>query len=336
MIFVDGVPFPLSSSPPAREAVVALLDHPYLVSASDAFRESTEVNFSEGGRPRCVYVFQREFATVDPSLVDFAGTDEATTCVGLVIRNRRSGRTSVAHLDSPGVVELGLAQILSGISSGDSCAEFDVHIVGAFEDAPTNLVKENHGTDDPGERDGYSLPLCAKIVECLQRRGENFYIQTLFVLKHNTRMDSEGQTFPIFHGCLVEISTGTLFPACFNGSSRGPDEIVRRIRLTACHDDETWKGKLLDTYDTESDEYRVASCSWSRRQALMASSLQLVSDSQLLIYCSTSPSAEGPNFVPNLRRNFDYLIKHPDWRETFPGRRPRIFKRSDNGNWLRC
>lgn len=83
----------------------------------------------------------------------FAGTDEATTCVGLVIRNRQSGRwdectlekrlllipgwfltgafvwylrTSVAHVDSPDVVELGLTQMLSGISSGDSRAELDV------------------------------------------------------------------------------------------------------------------------------------------------------------------------------------------------------------------
>lgn len=55
------------------------------------------------------------------------------------------------------------------------------------------------------ELDGYSTPLCAKLVETLQRRNEKFHIQTLFVLGHNTKRDSQGHAYPIFHGFLVSM-----------------------------------------------------------------------------------------------------------------------------------
>ena len=51
-------------------------------------------------------------------------------------------------------------------------------------------------------------------------------------------------------------------PARFDQSSRCPDEIVRRVRVTVSHEDFNWKGKLLDTYDTSSDTFLIAPCSW--------------------------------------------------------------------------
>lgn len=58
--------------------------------------------------------------------VKYVGTDEATTCVGLVIRNRSTGMTSVAHMDFPRVVDGALSQMLSLIVDRDCDAEFDV------------------------------------------------------------------------------------------------------------------------------------------------------------------------------------------------------------------
>lgn len=52
---------------------------------------------------------------------------------------------------------------------------------------------------------GYSTPLCVKLVETMQKRNEKFHIQTLFVLGHNTKRDSQGNAYPIFHGFLVSI-----------------------------------------------------------------------------------------------------------------------------------
>lgn len=140
------------------------------------------------------------------------------------------------------------------------------------------------------------MRLCSKIVEALQSRQENFHIQTLCVLRHNTVRASGGDAHPIVSGFLVcifyncylllgyatrfllqcrfevlipfllssqlETSTGSIRPAGFDRSSRCPDEIVRRIRVTVSSTDHRWDGKLLETYDTYHDRFHIAPCSW--------------------------------------------------------------------------
>ncbi|RZS04236.1 hypothetical protein BHM03_00034538 [Ensete ventricosum] len=55
-----------------REILAALLDHPVVLSSSDHLKGTPEKKVSSAERPplgRLVYVFQREYATVDPALV---------------------------------------------------------------------------------------------------------------------------------------------------------------------------------------------------------------------------------------------------------------------------
>ena len=61
-------------------------------------------------------------------------------------------------------------------------------------------------SESEAQLDGHSFPLCAKIVETLCTRPENFHVQTLFVLGHNTRRDSEGNAYPIFNGLAVSFN----------------------------------------------------------------------------------------------------------------------------------
>ncbi|GAV78251.1 hypothetical protein CFOL_v3_21719 [Cephalotus follicularis] len=338
MIFVDEIPLSNDSpsSPLGSQLLVALMEHPFLTCVSHSLKSMKARKVEVSTQGRFVYIFQREYATVDPSLVDFVGTDEATTCVGIVIRNRKSGMTSVAHMDFPKIVEFGFTQMLSGLVDQNFDVEFDVHILGAFEDLST---KHSNGviiSEHDLKNDGYSFPLCAKIVETLQKRQEKFHVQTLFVLGHNTQWDSQGNAYPIFNGLLVETATGSLNPANFDGTSRCPDEIVRRIRVCASYEDNSWDGKLLETYDTHNDRFVVAPCCWTIRQRQIAMAFQHLSDADILFTCSTSPSAEGPDFVDNSRRQWNYLIQHPDWRYSFPMRRPRVFERTADGGWKRC
>ncbi|KAF3449986.1 hypothetical protein FNV43_RR06065 [Rhamnella rubrinervis] len=320
------------------------MEHPTLLSASNSFKANPERKFSvpeesvpgRSAKSKWVYLFQREFATVDPALVDFVGTDEATTCVGLAIRNQKNGMTSVGHVDSPEAVDIGLSQMLSKVVDCNLDADIDVHLLGGFEDFPPNHSKYSTSSDSHANMGGYSFPLCTKIVETLRSRQEKFHIQTLCILGHNTRRDSEGNSFPIFNGFAVETSTGSVIPASFDRTSRCPDEIVRRIRVTASYEDCTWNGKLLETYDTQTDRFIISPCCWTQRQVRIACSLKYLSDAEILLRCSTSPSAEGPDFVENERRKWDYLIKHSDWRNTFPRKQPRIFERTANGGWKRC
>ncbi|XP_060217016.1 protein N-terminal asparagine amidohydrolase isoform X2 [Lycium barbarum] len=308
-----------SSSSQGHDILMDLMKHPVLASASSSLNEvaerkfsvSKDCNSSISRRNRCVYIFQREYATVDPALVDVVGTDEATTCVGLVIRNQKSGMTSVAHLDSPDVVDIGLAQMLAFVVNHSSDAMLDVHLIGGFDDASPKHV--NGITKGHEELEGYSFPLCKKIVDSLAKSNVKFQIHTLHVLGHNTRRDSEGNAYPIFTGFLMETATGSIVPANFDATTRCPDEVVRRIRVTASFEDPHWDGRLLETYDTHTEQFVIAPCTW----------------------CSTSPSAEAPDFVDNQRRQWDYLIQHPDWSETFPFNQPRIFRRTEDKSWVR-
>lgn len=140
MIFVDGIPIPFSTHSSSTshsqgvEILFALLENPILVSASTSFKANPEKKFSVSERSKWVYLFQREFATVDPAFVDFVGTDEATTCVGVVIRNPKNGMTSVSHMDSPKIVEAGLSQMLSLLVDNSLENEFEVHLIGGFEE----------------------------------------------------------------------------------------------------------------------------------------------------------------------------------------------------------
>ncbi|CAA7397983.1 unnamed protein product [Spirodela intermedia] len=342
MIFVDGLPLPpfdceLSSE--GYRTLKSLLEHPSLVSASDRLKAMPERKLSsvsedstaERSVPpfKHVYVFQREYATVDPGLVELAGTDEATTCVGFVIRNRDSGMISIAHLDSARVVDLGLDQMLSSLVHGE-VGVLDVHLIGGFQDAPysNNAIRVDKEV-------GHSFPLCSKIIEALKSRSEQFHIKTLCVLGHNTKRDSHGNSFPIISGFLVDTSSGSVMPASFDRSSRCPDEIVRRVRVTVSSGDPRWKGKLMDTYDTSCDRFLIAPCSWSLGWAPFASELLQLPDSEILSQCSTSPLAESPDFVDNERRVFNYLIENPGWRLTFYKGRPRIFERAPSVGWTR-
>ncbi|XP_010506366.1 PREDICTED: protein N-terminal asparagine amidohydrolase [Camelina sativa] len=341
MIYVDGIPIQdetLSSSSQGSSLLLDVMSHPAIISASESFNNLEERNVSFGERDsesstkdRYVYVFQSEFATVNPALVDFVGTDEATTCVGLVIRNRKSGMTSIAHMDSPEIVDLGLSQMLSLVLE-DKDAELDVHLIGGYEDVD---IKNADG-GDYAKPEGYSYPLCCKLVDTFQKRRENFHIQTLFILGHNTKLDAQGNTCPIFNGCLVNTSTGSIFPASFDRTSRCPDEIVRRIRVSSSCEDPSWKGKLLDTYDTKTDRFIIAPCRWTMRLIEYVWEINQLSDEEILTNCSTSPSAEGRDFVDNSRRVWEYLLKYPEWSKTFPMRQPRVFERTADGHWTKC
>ncbi|XP_052490081.1 protein N-terminal asparagine amidohydrolase isoform X1 [Gossypium raimondii] len=329
MIFVDGLPFSLNSSSSSSSSsksqpsdlLVALMEHQVLVSATHSFKSIQERKVSasmdsklitSSNSSRYVYLFQREYATVDPSLVHYVGTDEATTCVGVVIRNRKNGMTSVSHMDSPKIVDIGFYQMLALVVDHNLDAGLDVHLVGAFED-----VSPNHASGrsiSQGKRDGYSIPLCRKIVETMQKRPEKFHVKTLCVLRHNTKYDSQGNALPIFNGLLVETSSGTLIPASFDKTSRCPDEIVRRLRVSSSHEDPSWQGKLLDTYDTKTDRFIIAPCSWTKRLVQIVLSLQSLSDSEILASCSTSPLAEGPEFVDNERSwRYKKVIMPGNW-----------------------
>lgn len=332
MILVDCVTATAAPSQSADEILTSLLRNPTLISASDRLKSTPERKVTGSEPINLVYVFQREYATVDPNLVKFVGTDEATTCVGLVIRNRETGMTSVSHMDFEGIVDAGLSQMLSLLANHQVETTLDVHLIGGFDD-----VKDVKGTNGYAHKkpNGYSLPLCSKIIESLQNRKEKFHLQTLCVLGHNTKINLQGIPLPIITGFLVETSSGMVVPASFDNTSRGPDELVRRVRISVSFEDPNLEGKLLDTYDTHFDKFCIAPCSWVSDWRPYAFYMLQLPNSDFLWQGSTSPYAESPDFVENEKRKWKYLFEHPDWRLTFEDEKPRIFVRAPDGQWKR-
>lgn len=67
---------------------------------------------------------------------------------------------------------------------------------------------------------------------------------------------------PFYASFQVETASGIVIPAIFDRTSRCPDELVRRIRVSVSYEDANWKEKLLETYDCGSDCFKIAPCRW--------------------------------------------------------------------------
>ncbi|CAH9075107.1 unnamed protein product [Cuscuta europaea] len=278
-----------------------------LKSRSREFNGIREVehSFCDIQKTKLVYIMQKEYATVNPSLVDAVGTDGLSTCVGLIIRNPKNRKISVAHIDIPNIVEAGLGQMLSSISDQDSNASYDVHLIGGYKD-----ISYEHKR----WRQGVSLTLCSKIIEVLFKSPAKFNIQTLHVLDHNTQYDREKNAYRIFEGFIVKTDTGSILPARFHETTKGPAIILREARRSLCVIDSNWKNRLLYTYDTDSDRYIIAPISWDETA---------IEGPKQLLGLSDEDFAKVYYYSPPLQIDHDYI--------RYLKRKPRAFMRIPNG-----
>ncbi|KAG6552649.1 hypothetical protein Mapa_005596 [Marchantia paleacea] len=350
MILVDGAPVvDKRSKVKASDVLRKLLEHPRVVESAKKLRAAkvvviqpptpsgnSDVEPSEETHPadsRFVYVFQKEYATVDPATVQLVGTDEVTTCIGLAIWNPATGMTSVGHFDRAEYAAKGVEQVIAshGVSNP---TVFQVHLVGGYDE--TRDLYESEFRDSQGDelQSRYSLPLSLKIIQTLQKSKHMFEMGYLCILQHNTIMGSNEYACPAVRGLVVETKTGVVRPASFQGGARGPDATVRLVCTTTVTSDPSWDTSLLSPYQTLSDSYIIKPSKWSRVYETYAPYMLSLNDEEFLQTFSTSPYAEGPDFLGNCRRVFNYMLKSPDWRQTFPNGKPRVFTRAEEGGWV--
>lgn len=55
------------------------------------------------------------------------------------------------------------------------------------------------------KQEGYSYPLCCRILEVLHKSRQQFHLRTFCVLGSNTTTDSYGNTRPIIGGFVVSV-----------------------------------------------------------------------------------------------------------------------------------
>jgi len=84
---------------------------------------------------------------------------------------------------------------------GDDSAPFDVHLIGGFSDASTKVVRSSGKKHI--KQEGYSYPLCCKIVEVLHKSQQQFHLRSFCVLENNTMADSLGNALPVIGGFVV-------------------------------------------------------------------------------------------------------------------------------------
>uniref|UniRef100_F6R4T8 N-terminal asparagine amidase n=1 Tax=Monodelphis domestica TaxID=13616 RepID=F6R4T8_MONDO len=121
----------------------------------------------------------------------------------------------------------------------------------------------------------------------------------------------------------VNIKTAEIFRASF--PERGPEEELRSARsLTG--------GPMINIYDAKTEQLHIGPYFWMPFPHVDFWLQQ--DDKQLLENLSTSPLAEPPHFVPNIRSTLMFLKKYPfPGNSLFPGNRALLYKKNEGGLW---
>ncbi|NXY48241.1 NTAN1 amidohydrolase, partial [Ceuthmochares aereus] len=259
-----------------------------------------------------LYVQQREFAVTTPEdgSVSILGSDDATTCHIVVLRHTGSGATCLTHCDG-------------------SDTEAEVSLI-------MSSVKSFSNTAGCGRSALLSFPVCCFSQRLLHRvsaaivvdvgafdlQPDDVHLVTFCVTELNDREEKDIH-LPIIYGIAVNVKTAEIFPATF--PEKGPDEDLRSAHILT-------GARLTNIYDAKMEQLHIGPYFW--RPFPHVDFWLEQDDKQILQNLSTSPLAEPPHFVSHIRSTLTFLKEHPfPSRSLFPDRKPRIYKKNDEGLW---
>ncbi|XP_029432041.1 protein N-terminal asparagine amidohydrolase [Rhinatrema bivittatum] len=258
-----------------------------------------------------LYVQQREFAVTAPndSSVYVLGSDDATTCHLVVLRDTGSGATCLTHCDGSDT-EAEVSVILGSVksfSSKPADGRLEVHLVGGFNDDK-----------------GLSQNLTSDLLRAFDNQQDEIHLVTFCVTELND-MVKNGFHFPVIYGIGVNVRTAEIFSASIQ--DHGPDENIRSARMLA-------GGAMISLYDAKTEQLYVGPYHWMPFPFVNFWLEQ--EDEQLLKNLSTSPLAEPPHFVSHIRATLTFLQEHPfPGNSLFADKKPRVYKKNKEGLWER-
>ncbi|KAK6632623.1 hypothetical protein RUM43_013391 [Polyplax serrata] len=259
-----------------------------------------------------LYIQQRELAVTAPhdKNVSILGSDDATTCIIVVLRHSGSGAVGIAHLDGVGTEEgvQSMVQRVQQLALGYPEGRLELQMIGGF----TN------------NRRNYSEELFGSIMHAFHKQPMEVDLTTACVGELNTTIRG-GIHWPIIYGIGVNVKTGEIFPATF--PDKGPDPALRSARHL------TGGQQVLDVYDCELGLLRIGPFNY---EPLRGVDLWLQqSDEFILQHLSTSPEVEPPLFVTQIRATLKYIQDHPFPAVTvFRDNRPHYYRRDEtSGTW---
>ncbi|XP_030638230.1 protein N-terminal asparagine amidohydrolase [Chanos chanos] len=281
--------------------------YPHLKESAEAFRSKPLQIVDQ----KCLlYVQQREFAATTPAdkSVTIIGSEDATTCHLVLVRHTGSGATCLAHCDGSNTwTEIPLiVNAVTSLSKPTKDGRLELHLIGGFKDDSNTSHK-----------------LSLNILATFQNQKEEIHLETCCITDMNDIV-TDGIHRPIVYGIGVNVKTGEVFPASF--PFHGPAEELRSARTFT-------GGQMAAIYDSSKELVKVGPCKWSpnRDIAFWLSA----DDDTILKYLSTSPLAEPPHFVQHIKSTIRFLLDHPNADSLFPGGRPQLFHRTEQGDWER-
>ncbi|XP_067002297.1 protein N-terminal asparagine amidohydrolase [Anabrus simplex] len=258
-----------------------------------------------------LYVQQRELAVTVPhdKNVTILGSDDATTCIIVVLRHSGSGAVAMAHLDGCGTEDCvsTLVQRVQEAALGYPEGRLELQLVGGFSDARN-----------------YSETLFYNIMYAFHRQLVEIDLTLACVGELNTTVRNNIH-WPILYGVGMNVKTGELFPATF--PDKGPDQALRYARHL------TGGQQVLDVYDCNLGLLRIGPFNYDPLRGVDLWLEQ--TDEFILQHLSTSPEVEPPHFVMQIRATLKYIQDHPFPAVTvFRDNRPHYYRRDENsGQW---
>lgn len=258
-----------------------------------------------------LYVQQREFAATIPhdKHVNILGSDDATTCIVVVVRHSGSGAVALAHLDGSGTDEavINMVQRVQELALGYPEGRIELQLIGGFSDIHL-----------------YSEELFCNIMSCFHKHPMEIDLTLACVGELNTTVRGVIH-WPIIYGVGVNIKTGEIFPATF--PDKGPDQALRLARYL------TGVSQVLDVYDCNLGMLRIGPFNY---EPLRSVELWLAqTDDIILQHLSTTPEVEPPHFVMQIRATLKYIQDNQFPAVTvFRDNRPHYFRRDEHtGLW---
>ncbi|VEN52729.1 unnamed protein product [Callosobruchus maculatus] len=145
------------------------------------------------GHRGSLYIMQREYAAVAPKneIVNILGSDDATTCIIIIVRDSHSGSTALAHLDNPPGAGKAIEEIIEKLQHlPDAYSKYDMYLVGGYQDPR-----------------GLSDQLFEEIFKTVQKLPQEIHLKLACIGETNTVVKNR-IPWPKIYGVAIKIDTG--------------------------------------------------------------------------------------------------------------------------------
>ena len=270
-------------------------------------------------RDRVLYVFQREFATINPkqknSSFNWISSDDATTCHIVVIIEEYTRSISLGHFDGCDMSN-GLKMMMSSLveivklsetKDSDVSEDYSMYIFGGFNDS------EKH-----------SEKLFRKIIKYAMQSKYRICLKLAPAWLLNSELRGD-KNVPIIFGVAVNITTAEIVIA--ENRSPGPDIALREARILLGEN-----LKMINIYDSKNGLVYLKPFQY--KISMYSTYLLRLPDEKFLEYMSTSPHCEPEHFVRRSKEAITFTLENPNPYENVFNGKMRMYELNKNNEWI--